>query len=283
MPVIFGPEIVEGKVYRGKRKNEDEEKQALAELQSILNEKNRRSCDCEAQVHDLLENCLNCGRLTCVAEGPGKCFSCGSIVLSQEQRDRLRKHVDILQSFPPSTTKQDQQTAGPRVRIIDNQFDEFAIENKRHLRGEEKRRLKENLAELQSKRYQRKLVLNVDVDNLVAESSSMPAIDDYAAEMRKLQISQPDETGLNPTLAEALQNKTSQPPKVESNSLRNIKDKQSPPKTGQDHENPSKSKKPSRGNPRRQSQKGAKAKIEEQQAPPPPPPPIKSGNKENSQ
>lgn len=201
MPLILKPTIVEGKVYRGKKKTEeDEERQALSELQSLLNAKNRRSCDCEAQLHDLLENCLNCGRLTCEVEGPGKCFSCGNLVLNQEQRDRLKKHIDMIQPCP-SASQKDQQSSGPRVRLIDSQFDTFAIDDKRHLREDDKRRLKENLEELQSKRYQRQLVLNVDIDNLEAGASSEPVVD-YTAEMRKLQISQPVDRGSNPTLVE---------------------------------------------------------------------------------
>lgn len=193
MPVTFGPTIVEGQVYRGKKKTDgDDEKRALAELQTILNAKGRRICDCEAQVHDLLENCLNCGRLTCESEGPGKCLYCGSLVLSQEQRDRLKKFIDISQSFPaPGEYQQlSSKPSKSQVRIIDNQFDQFAIDNKRHLREEDKVKLKENLSELQSKRYQRKLVLNVDIDNMKASSSSQPVID-YSEEMRRLQVSDP--------------------------------------------------------------------------------------------
>lgn len=206
MPVTFGPTFKEGKVYRGKRRTEeDEERQALEELQAILNAKNRRSCDCEAQIHDLLENCLNCGRLTCEAEGSGKCFSCGSLVLSQEQRDRLRNHIDIVQSFPVANNNvQNQSSANSRVRIIDSQFDQFAVDDKRHLREDEKRQLKENLEELQSKRYQRKLVLNVDADNLQAGADSKPVVEDYVAEMRKLQVSEVREDATNKTLAQVL-------------------------------------------------------------------------------
>lgn len=215
MPISFGPTFVEGKVYRTRKKNDDDdEKRAMAEIQILLNAKNRRSCDCEAQLHDLLENCLNCGRLTCVSEGPGKCFSCGTLVLAQEQRERLKKHIDISQSFSTTSddrSKQSSSSSASRVRIIDYQFDQSAIDNKRHLREDEKDKLKENLNDLQSKRYQRKLVLNVDIDNMQASSSSQPLIDDYSAEMRKLQISRPaeDSSSTHPTLVEVLESNKS--------------------------------------------------------------------------
>lgn len=205
MPV-FGPDFVEGKVYRGKKKTEeDEERLALQELQSILNSRNRRSCDCEAQVHDLLENCLNCGRLTCTAEGPGKCFSCGSIILEQTQRDRLQKHIDIVQSAignkaGPSSSKRQ------GTHIIDNQFDYFAVDNKKHLSETEKKSLRSDIADLQNRKYQRKLVLNVDIDNFEAGAESVPVVDNYDEELRRLQIKdQPTEPTSNLKLFELVQ------------------------------------------------------------------------------
>lgn len=213
MPVIFGASIKEGKIYRGKRRtDEDDERRALVELQSLLNAKHRRPCDCEAQIHDLLENCLNCGRLTCVAEGPGKCFFCGNLVVDQEQRERLKKYIDISHSFPTFSEQRSHQSSVPQVKIIDNQFDLASIENQRHLREEEKQKLRKNLEELQAKRYQRKLVLNVDLDNLEAGPSSQPVVDDYTAEMQKLQTSGPGAGTLSsafehPTLVEVLDRK----------------------------------------------------------------------------
>lgn len=187
MPLSFGPEIVEGKVYRSKKKDDnEEEKRALKELQTILSYKNRNPCGCEAQSHDLVENCLNCGRLTCSLEGPGKCFSCGGIVLTEDQRNRLQKHIDILHCSPSMSASANNQSQLPKTKIIDNQFDRFAIDNKKHLREEDRRKLREDLDDLQSKRYQRKYVLDVDIDNLEAGLRSMPCLD-YEDELKKFQ------------------------------------------------------------------------------------------------
>lgn len=99
MPLSFAPNFVEGKVHKGRKRNEeDNEKNTLKEIQSILSAKNRKICSCEAQIHDLLENCLNCGRLACESEGPGKCFFCGSIVLSQKSRVKFQKYIDLTSS-----------------------------------------------------------------------------------------------------------------------------------------------------------------------------------------
>ena len=209
MPLSFAPELVEGKVYRSKKRQEgDEEREALREIQTILAYKNRRSCDCEAQVHDLLENCLTCGRLTCSAEGPGKCLSCGNIVLSHEQRERLKNYVDIK---PPVLTAspKTKQSERSRMRIIDNQYDHFAIDSKKHLREQDKRVLKENLKDLQSKRFQRQLVLDVNIENMEAGSRSAPVIDDYENALKNLQLGdQTNQVDPSCTLFELISNES---------------------------------------------------------------------------
>lgn len=192
MPLSFAPTIVDGKVYRSKKKqhqqDKEDEEQAFKELQLILSKKNRKPCDCEAQIHYLVENCLNCGRLTCTFEGPGKCLFCGSIILSQAQRSKLSKFIDIVNTNTCKSSNSNRQQSSSS-RIIDNQtIDHFMIDNKKHLKESEKKMLKETLEELQSKRHQRKLVFEVDVDNMEAGSRSTGLIDDYEAELRMLQL-----------------------------------------------------------------------------------------------
>lgn len=193
MPLAFGADIVEGKVYRNKKKkDEDDEKSALKELQLILAKKNRNPCDCGAQLHDLIENCLTCGRLTCQAEGPGKCLSCGGIVLDESQRAKLSKYIEIARTSSVPTSSNPTPSSS-RTKVIDNQFDLFSIDNKKHLKESEKKMLKATLEELQAKRYQRKMMFSVDIDNSEAGLRSAPLVDDYEAELRLLQLS--DNTG----------------------------------------------------------------------------------------
>ncbi|KAJ1982949.1 Activating signal cointegrator 1 [Dimargaris xerosporica] len=51
--------------------------------------RDRPACTCEASVHDLLTNCLSCGRIICVREGPGPCLTCGALVVSKAQQKRM--------------------------------------------------------------------------------------------------------------------------------------------------------------------------------------------------
>ncbi|XP_023947876.1 activating signal cointegrator 1 [Bicyclus anynana] len=50
--------------------------------------KGRHHCDCQALKHDLINNCLQCGRVVCKQEGSGPCLFCGNLVCTpNEQRE----------------------------------------------------------------------------------------------------------------------------------------------------------------------------------------------------
>lgn len=40
----------------------------------------RHGCECLAQKHKLINNCISCGRIVCEQEGSGPCLFCGSLV-----------------------------------------------------------------------------------------------------------------------------------------------------------------------------------------------------------
>ena len=40
----------------------------------------RTKCDCVAQKHQLINNCLGCGKVVCAKEGEGNCLYCGHLV-----------------------------------------------------------------------------------------------------------------------------------------------------------------------------------------------------------
>ncbi|TKR70569.1 hypothetical protein L596_022577 [Steinernema carpocapsae] len=49
-------------------------------------EKGRHKCECQARIHELVHNCLSCGRVVCTQEGSGPCMFCGELVVSNEER-----------------------------------------------------------------------------------------------------------------------------------------------------------------------------------------------------
>lgn len=55
-------------------------KKAFKSKSALSSENARRICDCEATKHPLVNNCINCGRIVCLSEGPGPCFFCDQMV-----------------------------------------------------------------------------------------------------------------------------------------------------------------------------------------------------------
>lgn len=63
----------------------------------------RHICGCQARIHNLIRNCLNCGRVVCEQEGSGPCFYCGTIVCTREERqilkNRDKKALELLRKL----------------------------------------------------------------------------------------------------------------------------------------------------------------------------------------
>ncbi|EAR92830.2 zinc finger, C2HC5-type family protein (macronuclear) [Tetrahymena thermophila SB210] len=59
----------------------------------------RQYCQCHAQVHNLINNCLVCGRVICEQEGAGPCFFCGNDVLAKGQRAEFGQDEEAFPEF----------------------------------------------------------------------------------------------------------------------------------------------------------------------------------------
>ncbi|XP_072258314.1 activating signal cointegrator 1 [Pyxicephalus adspersus] len=59
----------------------------------------RHSCDCLAQKHRLINNCMTCGRIICEQEGSGPCLFCGSLVCTKEEQDILMRDSNKSQKL----------------------------------------------------------------------------------------------------------------------------------------------------------------------------------------
>ncbi|KAJ8718082.1 hypothetical protein PYW07_006012 [Mythimna separata] len=51
--------------------------------------KGRHHCDCQASKHELVNNCIQCGRVVCKQEGSGPCLFCGNLVCTPEEQREL--------------------------------------------------------------------------------------------------------------------------------------------------------------------------------------------------
>ena len=51
----------------------------------------RHSCQCIGQKHSLINNCTECGRIVCSQEGAGPCLFCGTLVVTPQDHETLRR------------------------------------------------------------------------------------------------------------------------------------------------------------------------------------------------
>uniref|UniRef100_A0A8C5ALN7 Activating signal cointegrator 1 n=1 Tax=Gadus morhua TaxID=8049 RepID=A0A8C5ALN7_GADMO len=51
----------------------------------------RHGCECLAQKHNLINNCLSCGRIVCEQEGSGPCLFCGNLVCTRDEQEILQR------------------------------------------------------------------------------------------------------------------------------------------------------------------------------------------------
>ncbi|CAH0590071.1 unnamed protein product [Chrysodeixis includens] len=51
--------------------------------------KGRHHCDCQASKHELVNNCIQCGRVVCKQEGSGPCLFCGNLVCTPEEQKEI--------------------------------------------------------------------------------------------------------------------------------------------------------------------------------------------------
>ncbi|XP_077375096.1 activating signal cointegrator 1 isoform X1 [Festucalex cinctus] len=143
----------------------------------------RHSCDCLAQKHRLINNCISCGRIVCEQEGSGPCLFCGSLVCTKEeqeilQRDsnksqKLRKKLmgdcgdrDYLShqeakmkaGLEKAVQHKDKlleydQTSVKRTQVLDDESDYFATESNQWLSPAERDKLRKKEEELRELRH----------------------------------------------------------------------------------------------------------------------------------
>ncbi|XP_074522685.1 activating signal cointegrator 1 [Halichoeres trimaculatus] len=167
----------------------------------------RHACECLAQKHKLINNCISCGRIVCEQEGSGPCLFCGSLVCTREeqeilQRDsnksqKLRKklmgdaaerdflphqealmkvglekavqHKDKLLEFDRNSVR--------RTQVLDDESDYFATESNQWLSPGEREKLKKKEEELRELRHasrkDRKITLDFAGRQVIDEGNSL--------------------------------------------------------------------------------------------------------------
>ncbi|XP_018408495.1 PREDICTED: activating signal cointegrator 1 isoform X1 [Nanorana parkeri] len=157
----------------------------------------RHPCECLAQKHKLINNCMTCGRIVCEQEGSGPCLFCGSLVCTKEEQDilmrdsnksqKLRKKLmggkmdvssnDLLphqevrmkEGLDRALQHRDKlleydKTSVRRTHVIDDESDYFSTDSNQWLSTAERETLRKKEQELQELRHASRLSRKITID-----------------------------------------------------------------------------------------------------------------------
>nr|XP_057945728.1 activating signal cointegrator 1 isoform X2 [Doryrhamphus excisus]XP_057945729.1 activating signal cointegrator 1 isoform X2 [Doryrhamphus excisus]XP_057945730.1 activating signal cointegrator 1 isoform X2 [Doryrhamphus excisus]XP_057945731.1 activating signal cointegrator 1 isoform X2 [Doryrhamphus excisus] len=200
--------VQENSAYLTKKKNKFTSlycKEGQDKLTVIL--PGQHSCECLAQKHRLINNCISCGRIVCEQEGSGPCLFCSKLVCTKEEEEillrdsnksqKLRKKLmgDCGERDYPAL-KESKMKAGlekaiqhkeklleydrnsvKRTQVLDDESDYFATESNQWLSATERDKLRKKEEELRELRHasrkDRKITLDFAGRQVIEERSNL--------------------------------------------------------------------------------------------------------------
>ncbi|XP_042263245.1 activating signal cointegrator 1 [Thunnus maccoyii] len=167
----------------------------------------RHGCDCLAQKHKLINNCISCGRIVCEQEGSGPCLFCGNLVCTREeqeilQRDsnksqklrkklmgdcgerdylphqeaRMKAGLDKAVQHKEKLLEYDRNSVR-RTQVLDDESDYFATESNQWLSPAERDKLRKKEEELRELRHasrkDRKITLDFAGRQVIDEGNNL--------------------------------------------------------------------------------------------------------------
>ncbi|CAK1553049.1 unnamed protein product [Leptosia nina] len=136
--------------------------------------KGRHFCECQASKHELVNNCVHCGRIVCKQEGSGPCLFCGHLVCTpQEQREinaKTKASTKLMESLMERSRPKGweaavshrnrlleyDRTSERRTRVTDDDSDYFNA-NSVWLSASEKEKLQKYQQSLHDKKHASRL------------------------------------------------------------------------------------------------------------------------------
>ncbi|XP_029284646.1 activating signal cointegrator 1 [Cottoperca gobio] len=143
----------------------------------------RHGCECLAQKHKLINNCISCGRIVCEQEGSGPCLFCGNLVCTREEQEILQRDSNKSQklkkklmgdggerdylpnqeakmktSLEKAVQHKDKlldydKNSVRRTQVLDDESDYFATESNQWLSPNEREKLRKKEEELRELRH----------------------------------------------------------------------------------------------------------------------------------
>ena len=160
----------------------------------------KQLCYCMGTDHELVGNCLACGKVVCALEGKGACLFCGHAVTAKGEKPltlpdqsayaQAVEHKDKLLNF--------NDTAEQRQQVIDDSTDWFEVASNPWISEEDRATAAEKAAQQVQRLEESKnrLVLNVDLASGTASTSN-------AQDVERLHILETEASAASQLLAEA--------------------------------------------------------------------------------
>ncbi|XP_047437437.1 activating signal cointegrator 1 [Mugil cephalus] len=167
----------------------------------------RHGCECLAQKHKLINNCISCGRIVCEQEGSGPCLFCGSLVCTKEEQEILQRDSNKSQKLrkklmgeaadreylPHQEAKMKaglekavqhkeklleyDRNSVRRTQVLDDESDYFATESNQWLSPGEREKLRKKEEELRELRHasrkDRKITLDFAGRQVIDEGNNL--------------------------------------------------------------------------------------------------------------
>lgn len=151
------------------------------QMNDVILLKGRHKCDCQASKHNLINNCMQCGRIVCEQEGSGSCLFCGNLVCTEDELrlisssskkgEHLKKSLQQLDR--PNGWKEAvamrnrlleyDRTSERRTTVIDDEFDYFKS-NSVWLSDAERKKLEKLEREMQEKKHSSRRTKKITID-----------------------------------------------------------------------------------------------------------------------
>lgn len=150
-------------------------------MNDVITLKGRHLCNCEASKHQLINNCMQCGRIVCEQEGSGPCLFCGNLVCTEDELRTIESSSQSGDNLKKSLMKQERpkgweealamrnrlldydRTSEKRTTVIDDEFDYFRT-NSVWLSDEERAKLKKIEEKMREKKHASRLDQKITID-----------------------------------------------------------------------------------------------------------------------
>jgi len=152
----------------------------------------RVPCECQATIHELIRNCLRCGKIICESEGHGECLFCKEFLQTlppQYEPDMMQRSGDgaLAKAIATKDALLQRDRSAHHAHVIDDQMDYYETDH-RWMSKEERDAVRKEQEEKEKAEEEARNKITISFDlagRKIVHENDRKAIDDQA--LKKLQ------------------------------------------------------------------------------------------------